>query len=146
MKLKAWHILFNHETQIIEEHQCSHFFSGDTQVAAVQPGPTEAHLAKMIQSQMEAASTPVEDDQVTGGGGRQLPIPLHQAQALIQVHSDSLSHQASGFKARGGILSGLGCPEPDVGKLLHTIGKPMVVVRRAYMPLYSGVRPNSAGS
>ena len=95
---------------------------------------------------MEEAGTPVEDDQVTGGGGRQLPISLHQAQALIQVHSDSLSHQASGFKAGGAILSRLGCPEPDVGKLLHTNVKPMVLVHTAYMPLYSGVHPSSAGS
>ena len=99
----------------------------------------------MLKLHLEAASTPVKDDQVTGGGSRQLPIPLHQAQALIQVHSDSLSHQASSFQARGGILPGLGCSEPDVWELLHTIGKPMVLMRRASMSLNSGVRPNLLG-
>ena len=84
--------------------------------------------------------TPVKNDQVTSGRSRQLPIPLHQAQALIQVHRNSLSNKASGFKARGRILPWLGCFEPDIGKLLHAIGRLVLVVRAVLTS--SGVRPN----
>jgi len=51
----------------------------------------------MLMSWVEAV--PVEDDQIACGASWQLARALHGTQAFIQVHSNALGHQASGFQA-----------------------------------------------
>lgn len=62
---------------------------------------------------------PVKDDKITRGSRGQLPCSLHGAQALIEVDSHPLRHQAAGLDARRGILTGLCCSEPDSRELLQ---------------------------